>query len=140
MCGKRLADDTLLEDLNFSVAVYNYLKRAGINLKSDIEKLSEDDILKIRGISKARLNEIKKGVNMDKKHNVNDINLEVYKIEPIKNGLCICWNSSIGFGEYNIWIEEGGKICGDSECMDNQDDKNFIRKLFELIANQMIVY
>lgn len=61
-------NDVPIEDLNFSVAVYNYLKRAGINFKSDIERLSEDDILKIRGISKARLNEIKKGVNMDKKH------------------------------------------------------------------------
>jgi len=64
MCGKRLADDTLLEDLNFSVAVYNYLKRAGINLKSDIEKLSEDEVKKIRNISQARLNEIKEKVKL----------------------------------------------------------------------------
>ena len=77
---------------------------------------------------------------MSRRHDVNDINLSIYKIEPIKNGLCIYWDSSIGFGEYNIWVEEDGRICGDSECMDSQDDKDFIRKLLELIADQMTIY
>lgn len=77
---------------------------------------------------------------MSRRHDINDINLSIYKIEPIKNGLCIYWDSSIGFGEYNIWVKEDGKVYGDSECMDSQDDKDFIRKLFELIAEQMTIY
>lgn len=77
---------------------------------------------------------------MSRRNNVNDIDLEIYKIEPIKNGLCVQWNSSIGFGEYNIWVGEDGKMYGDSEYMDSQDDKDFIRKLLELIADQMTIY
>lgn len=76
---------------------------------------------------------------MSRKHDVNDINLNVSGFDPIKDGLRIYWGSNIGFGQYDIWIEDG-KVCGDSECMDSQDDKDFIRKLFELVADQMTIY
>lgn len=59
-------NDAPIEDLNFSVAVYNHLKRAGINFKSDIERLSEDEVKKIRNINQARLNEIKEKVKLRK--------------------------------------------------------------------------
>jgi DNA-directed RNA polymerase alpha subunit len=64
---KNELNDIPIEELKFSVLTYSCLKRAGIKFKSDIEKLSENDILKIRNISTARLKEIKEKVNLERK-------------------------------------------------------------------------
>lgn len=76
---------------------------------------------------------------MSRKHDINDINLNVSGFDPIKDGLRIYWDSNIGFGQYDIWVEDD-KIYGESECMDSQNDKGFIRKLLELVVDQMTIY
>lgn len=75
-----------------------------------------------------------------RKHDINKINLQVDDIEFFCNkhgeGCSIFWLSDIGWGEYVI-KKEGDKLCGYSECMDIQEDKAFIKKLFELIAEKL---
>jgi hypothetical protein len=75
---------------------------------------------------------------MPRKHDVDKINLQIDDLEFFNNGFKILWFSDISFGEYTI-INENGKILGFSECMDSQDDKVFIKKLFELLTDKLII-
>ncbi len=75
---------------------------------------------------------------MSRKHDINKINLQIDDLEFFNKGFKILWSSDIGFGEYTI-IKEDGELSGYSECMDSQDDKAFIKKLLELLADKLIV-
>ena len=57
--GLYVDDDITIEEMDFSVRVYNALKRSGINYKSEIENMSNGELLKIRGINVKTLQEIK---------------------------------------------------------------------------------
>ena len=59
--------ETSIEDLDFSVRAYNYLKRAGIHTLQDLVNKSEGDMMKIRNLGKKSLKEV-----LDK---VRDLNL-----------------------------------------------------------------
>lgn len=54
------------------------------------------------------------------------------------NGLKISWSGDIGFGEYTITFN-GKNIHADSECMDDNNDKNFLKALLEDLVNQTII-
>lgn len=63
-------------------------------------------------------------------------NVTVDEIIPFKNeeyeGLCFKWYGNIGFGEYNIYRKTSeNQWHGDSECMDTNDDKSFLKILME---------
>jgi hypothetical protein len=83
------------------------------------------------------------------KIDVNNINLEIDDIEvwkpknPEKNmhrGLIrIRWNSSIGFGEYDLCKDGNGNWVGYSETMDSNEDKDFIKKLMELFIERLTI-
>ena len=66
--------------------------------------------------------------------------VEVLAICPYANdkykGITIEWNGTNGWGEYTISIVED-KLIGDSECMDGNDDKRFLRALFDNILAQI---
>lgn len=47
-----------IEELDFSVRSYNSLKRAGINLVSDLLQYSEDEMMKVRNLGKKSLKEV----------------------------------------------------------------------------------
>ena len=73
---------------------------------------------------------------MSRKSDVDEINLEVRNIiTHSSGGIRIEWNSSLGFGQYDIQVREG-KIVADSESMDSGEDKDFLRKLLSLIADK----
>ena len=79
-----------------------------------------------------------------KKFNVNKINLEIEEIIPFCNtkasGLYIDWSSDIGFGGYTIYREHGSdKWEAQSEYMDSNDDKNFLKKLLEKFVEMIEV-
>ena len=57
--GLYINDDITIEEMDFTVRVYNALKRGGINFKSEIENMSNGELLKIRGINVKTLQEIK---------------------------------------------------------------------------------
>lgn len=81
---------------------------------------------------------------MDRRHNVKEIGLEIDEFEPFKNekysGFRICWSSAIGFGEYTVYKSaDGDKWCGESECMDRGEDKEFISELMRLFIEQLTI-
>lgn len=73
---------------------------------------------------------------------VNKINLSAYDIEPFVNekytGFVIKWDSDIGFGEYTIYKSvDSDKWCAESEHMDNNDDKDFLKELMKLFVEKL---
>lgn len=79
---------------------------------------------------------------MDKKY-LKDINLRLNGFEPFENdtyrGIEIYWVSNIGFGKYNIYQNKKNDYVwfGDSESMDNNKDKNFLKGLLMLVAEEI---
>lgn len=90
---------------------------------------------------------------MNRKHNVNEINLEIRTIDfwsPHRDnngGMRIYWSSDIGFGTLDIIKVYNGDDEGDeekemvlntyTEGMDSKDDKAFTTKILSLIAGFM---
>jgi len=79
---------------------------------------------------------------MARRFEVDKINLDAYDIEPFVNekytGFVIKWDSDIGFGEYTIYKRTGSdEWCGDSEHMDNNEDKSFLKELLKLFFEKL---
>lgn len=79
---------------------------------------------------------------MARRFPVDEINLDAYEFEPFVNekytGVVIRWNSDIGFGEYTIYKPIGSdKWCADSERMDNNEDKSFVKELLKLFVEKL---
>ena len=79
-----------------------------------------------------------------KKFNVNEINLEIEEIIPFCNteasGVSFSWSSDIGFGEYVVYREhDSDKWVARSEYMDFNNDKDFLKKLFEKFVEMVEV-
>lgn len=51
-------NDTIIEDLDFSVRTYNCLKRANINTIGDLIARTEEDMMKVRNLGKKSLEEV----------------------------------------------------------------------------------
>ena len=49
-----------IEELDLSVRSYNCLKRASINYVSDLTKMTEDELMKVRNLGRKSLEEVKK--------------------------------------------------------------------------------
>lgn len=81
---------------------------------------------------------------MARRIEVNNINLDAYEIKPFVNerftGLVIRWDSDIGFGEYTIYKEVGSdEWYADSEHMDSNEDKDFLKELMKLFIEKIVV-
>ena len=79
---------------------------------------------------------------MARRFPVNTINLDAYEFEPFVNekytGVVIRWGSDIGFGEYTIYKANGSdEWCAQSEHMDNNEDKDFIKELMKLFIEKL---
>lgn len=72
-----------------------------------------------------------------RKIDINNINLEVKKVEFLEDSMLIVWSSNIGFGQYVIDVEDDQNLIGYSETMDSNEDKEFITKLFSLIVEKL---
>lgn len=77
---------------------------------------------------------------MARKHDVKNIKLQIDDFEPFINenhtGFIISWSSDIGFGEYTIY-KENNKWYGDSECMDSNDEKEFVTQLMSIFIKEL---
>lgn len=78
-----------------------------------------------------------------RKHPVDTINLKIIGIHPFyltdgNNGFVIEWDSDIGFGQYIIYITPNGFVA-DSEHMDSNEDKDFIKELMRLFIEDLKV-
>lgn len=81
---------------------------------------------------------------MARKHEVNEIHLEIYDLIPFTDenyvGFIIQWDSDIGFGEYTIYRHvDSEEWIGDSEYMDNNEDKEFIKELMRLFVEKLVI-
>ena len=81
---------------------------------------------------------------MARRHKVDEIHLEVTGFVPFRNGrgagFVIEWSSDIGFGEYTVYKNHNeDKWYGDSEHMDRDEDKDFIRELMKLFIDKLII-
>lgn len=79
---------------------------------------------------------------MARRFEVNSINLDAYDIHPFVNdkftGFVVKWDSDIGFGEYTIYkASDSDKWCAQSEHMDNNEDKDFIKELMKLFIEKL---
>lgn len=83
---------------------------------------------------------------MSRKHNVDEINLQIYDIEfwgeweRNEGGMQIFWESNIGYGTLTIvkYLEGDDTemiLSADTEHMDFEDDKAFTRKVLSLLAD-----
>lgn len=77
---------------------------------------------------------------MERNHDIKNIRLQIDDFEPFINenhtGFIISWSSDIGFGEYTIY-KENNKWYGDSECMDSNDDKEFVIQLMDIFIKEL---
>lgn len=59
--------DIPIENLDFSLIIYNSLKRYGINYKNQLENMTESELSKVRNLSQKRIEEIKKVIDLKSK-------------------------------------------------------------------------
>ena len=81
---------------------------------------------------------------MGRRHKVDEIHLQIDDVIPFVNeqhsGFVIQWSSDIGFGEYQIYKSNySDNWRGDSEYMDRNDDKDFIKELMKLFIEKLII-
>lgn len=81
---------------------------------------------------------------MATKYDVTKINLSITSIEPFYNdsfnGFVIRWKSNIGFGEYTVYNVTGSDgWYADSEYMDTNTDKAFIKELMRLFVEHLTI-
>ena len=79
---------------------------------------------------------------MARRFDIDKINLDIHEVEPFTNeaysGFVITWHSDIGFGEYTLYKTVGSaEWKADSEHMDNNEDKAFLRELLKLLAEKI---
>ena len=79
---------------------------------------------------------------MEKKFKASEIHLKIDNTIPFYNdnfaGLIIEWSSDIGFGQYEIYQAVGStEWYADSEYMDINEDKEFIRELMRLFIEKL---
>ncbi len=74
---------------------------------------------------------------MERKTDINLINLTINEVLANNNAIKIRWSSDIGFGEYDIVINKDGSLTGFSETMDINDDKEFLKKLLSIIVDKI---
>ena len=75
------------------------------------------------------------------KYPVDTINLKSIRFHPFysadeSNGFRIEWDSDIGFGQYTIYKTPDG-FAADSEHMDSNEDKEFIKELMRLFIEDL---
>lgn len=79
---------------------------------------------------------------MSRRHKVNEIHLQIDDLIPFSNGIyvgfTIQWHSDIGFGEYTVYRSAGSNEWqADSEHMDSNEDKDFIKELMKLFVDEL---
>ena len=77
---------------------------------------------------------------MGRRHDVSSIDLKVIEVEFFSYGVYIAWESDIGLGVYTIYTIEdnNSKLVGESECMDSNEDKDFLKLLLKLASEWII--
>lgn len=72
--------------------------------------------------------------------------LEIDAIRPANlqacpnGGVVIEWSANnIGFGQMDMWWEKDGRIHVDTESMSNNANREFVKKIFDMLAERVVV-
>lgn len=81
---------------------------------------------------------------MAKKFNKEEIPITIDNTDVFSNqeyeGISIKWHSTIGFGQYTIYRErDTSKWYANSEYMDSNDNKKFLKALLEKFADDITI-
>jgi len=64
--------------------------------------------------------------------------VEIFLNERCPNGaIRLSWSGNMGFGQYDIIINDDKTISARTECMDSNDDKDFTKQLFKLLIDKI---
>ena len=79
---------------------------------------------------------------MSRKHKVDELHLQIDGLVPFVNekyiGFIIEWTSDIGIGEYTIYRDyDSEEWKAESEHMDSNEDKDFIKELMNLFVAKL---
>lgn len=74
---------------------------------------------------------------MQRKNDVNSINLVIDDVIANEKMIRIRWSSDIRLGQYDIELCKDGSLIGHSESMDSNEDKEFIKKLISLLVDKI---
>ena len=129
----------------FMSGISTVMEWIAYNVSDEVGIKFSDAFLTNRINSELRANAKKKSRNID---------AVITDIKPIETGLVIHedhttelfhgfiiqWEGSNCFGNYTVYQNKGGDWIGESECMDNNEDKDFLKHLLaELVANITII-
>ena len=76
-----------------------------------------------------------------------DLNhLEIDRVVPCSTqvipngGVVIDWHAdNIGFGQLAFWWDKDDKLHADTEFMSSSDNRDFLRKILELLADKIVI-
>ena len=115
-----------IENLNFSVRVYNCLKRAGIDTVEQLEKMSDNDLLALRNFGVSYLAEVRQEVAQVKKPVTNGDRIRVMTDEELADfimlspdmefGVCEHCEAFRGHGAYTPCGTENGWCTAELRC------------------------
>lgn len=70
---------------------------------------------------------------------INDVELDyVFHNEGVNNGFCLNWDSNIGFGQMTF-ISDGKTVKVETECMANNENKEFIKLVLDKFIEKLNV-
>lgn len=81
---------------------------------------------------------------MSRQHDPKNIDLQISDVtfftrDGIYEGVYIDWTSTIGFGEYLVYRNKRtGEWFADSECMDSNEDKEFLKELLGKFSEYIV--
>ena len=62
---------------------------------------------------------------------INEVSINAFDNTEDRSVMVISWAANIGWGQYTLIEQEDGSWIGDSEFMDDNDDKDFLKLLFD---------
>ena len=71
----------------------------------------------------------------------NEVHVTLDSIDFFNNhgvqGMVLSWSGNIGFGEYTLWKTADGEYMCDSEYMESEDDRWFLKNLLKQLLEKV---
>lgn len=71
---------------------------------------------------------------------INNVEVESFRNSDEIDVIILSWQGNIGWGEYTLYKEkDSDQWKGDSECMDSNEDKSFLKMLLDKFVENVNV-
>ena len=77
---------------------------------------------------------------------MNDYQVEIYNACPAsleacpRGGILVSWVAQhVGFGEWALYWGDDGKLHADTECMDQDEHKEFTRAIMNALVEKIVI-